>query len=165
MRHEVAATIALDGVCREVLSQHEILRMLLREAIEVTTRALKDRGEDRSELDLLVRDLRTRFRAHLCFEEQNLVPLLAQIRGWGEPHLRELHEEHARQRSELDVLIEGIEDGWDVAKLALTLRSLATELFIDMSGEERSLEQPVIPPNGAVARGKVSPGTRAGKTS
>ena len=42
-----------------------------------------------------------------------------------------------RQRAQLETLVEGIEIGWDVERIALALRSLATDLLLDMEEEER----------------------------
>jgi hypothetical protein len=120
-----------------VLEQHETLRELLRQALDVTTRGLQGEGPGRDELARLVHDLRARFRAHLAFEEQTLAPVLSNLDAWGPERVEDLLEEHTRQRAELDTLIEGVGGDWDAARLALTLRSLVTDLLLDMEEEER----------------------------
>jgi hypothetical protein len=124
-------------VRERVLEQHRTLRELLRQSIETTTRSLQPDGPDAEVLSGLVQDLRARFRAHLAFEEHALLPVLAHLDLWGPERVRDLREEHARQRAELDTLVEGTESRWDVGRLALTLRSLVTDLLLDMDEEER----------------------------
>jgi hypothetical protein len=145
MRREVISPLALEDERQAVFEQHDVLRTLLLAALELTTQTLRAHESERAELEGLAGELRQRFRAHLSYEERHLVPLLVAANLWGEHHVRELHAEHARQRAELDTVIEGIADGWDAGRVALTLRSLATELFLDMRGEERVLERPSIP--------------------
>jgi hypothetical protein len=125
------------AVRERVLAQHATLRELLRQALEVTTHGLQGDGTGEDELARLVHDLRARFRAHLSFEEQALAPVLSNLDDWGPERVDDLLEEHARQRAELDTLVEGLRNGWDAARLALTLRSLVTDLLLDMEHEER----------------------------
>lgn len=125
------------AVRERVLEQHETLRDLLKQALDVTTRVFGLKGPERDELARLIHDVRSRFRAHLAFEERTLVPVLAHVDLWGPERVRALEDEHARQRAELDTLIEGIEEDWDIERLAMTLRSLATDLLVDMEEEEQ----------------------------
>lgn len=124
------------SVRAQVLDQHEEIRALLLEAIEQTSRSLRGQHEI-ARLALLVLHLRRRFRAHLAFEERKLFPILAQVDVWGPERVAALSLEHARQRSQLDTLTNGMKEGWDVPRVALALRSLATDLLLDMTEEER----------------------------
>jgi hypothetical protein len=124
-------------VRRNVLEQHSVLRELLQRALDATTHGLRGVGADLSELCAAARELHHRFLAHLTFEERALAPLLGMMDLWGPERVAELLAEHTRQRAELDTILEGIEDGWDVERVAVTLRSLATDLLIDMEEEER----------------------------
>jgi iron-sulfur cluster repair protein YtfE (RIC family) len=124
------------AVRERVLEQHSTLRELLEQALDVTTRVFQTDRPARDELARLIHEVRVRFRAHLAFEERTLVPVLAHVDLWGPERVLALHEEHARQRSELDTLVEGLEEEWDLERLAVTLRSLATDLLVDMEEEE-----------------------------
>jgi hypothetical protein len=121
----------------QVLAQHEQLRALLFEALEQTGRCLQGQRE-LARLALLVLQIRRRFRAHLAFEERKLFPILAQGDAWGPERVAELTLEHFRQRSQLDTLAQGMREGWEVQHVALALRSLATDLLLDMAEEERA---------------------------
>jgi hypothetical protein len=133
-------SIFFPAVVRErVLDQHGALRELLKQALDVTTRGLLPDGPGRDELSRLVHDLRARFRAHLAFEEQALAPVLTNADDWGPERVDDLLDEHARQRAELDTLVEGVTNGWDAERLSLALRSLSTDLLLDMAEEERGI--------------------------
>jgi hypothetical protein len=137
MSSQAVSFLFPTAVRDQVLGQHRVLRELLHESLQATTRAFQPEGPGLGEVADLVRELRSRFRAHLAFEERSLVPVLANVDLWGPERVQELLEEHDRQRAELDTLVEGIAEEWDVERLSLTLRSLATDLLIDMEEEER----------------------------
>jgi iron-sulfur cluster repair protein YtfE (RIC family) len=120
----------------QVLEQHQTLRTMFLRALDATTLSLRGDGPDLADLGTLALDLRQRFRAHLTFEEHMLVPVLAQLDLWGPERVQALREEHARQRAELETIVEGIKSDWDVARLAVVLRSLVTDLLRDMEEEE-----------------------------
>jgi hypothetical protein len=124
-------------VRRNVLEQHSVLRALLQRALDESTLGLRRVGSGLSDLCSAARELHRRFLAHLAFEERALAPLLGMVDLWGPERVAELLAEHGRQRAELDTIIEGIESGWDAERVAITLRSLATDLLIDMEEEER----------------------------
>ena len=124
-------------VRRQVLEQHHVLRSKLWQLLRVSTETLQGTHHDPVGLQNLVVDLRGRFRRHLAFEERALVPLLRAVDCWGPQRVEELLLEHERQRAELDTLIEGIDEGWDPAHLAMAARSLTTDLLLDMDEEER----------------------------
>jgi hypothetical protein len=133
-----AVSVFFPAAVRDrVLEQHGELRELLRQSLDATTRAFRHEGPGIDELSRLIHDLRKRFRAHLTFEERTLLPILAQLDPWGPERVADLRDEHARQRAQLDTLVEGIQGAWERERLALTLRSLATDLLIDMDEEER----------------------------
>jgi hypothetical protein len=121
----------------EVLDQHKVLRQLLHGALEATTRGLPEGALELAALADTARELRRRFHAHLTFEERALLPVIARDELWGPERASSLREEHVRQRSELDTLVEGIESGWDLPRLALALRSLVVDLVRDMDEEEQ----------------------------
>jgi iron-sulfur cluster repair protein YtfE (RIC family) len=120
-----------------ILEQHDALRELLRQSLDATTRAFLPGGPGGDELSRLVHELRARFRAHLTFEERALLPILAQVDTWGPERVSSLLEEHSRQRAELETLVDGIVNRWDEQRLAFALRSLVTDLLLDMEDEER----------------------------
>jgi hypothetical protein len=134
----------------EVLAQHAFLRELMEQTLTSTTRGLQPEGPSAGELATCARELQSTFRAHLNFEERALLPILATEECWGPERARELLDEHARQRAELDTIIEGIELGWDQQRLAVTVRSLVVDLLRDMNDEEDGLgasellDQPVV---------------------
>ena len=124
-------------VRRNVLEQHTALRELLQRALEESTRGLRREGSGLSDLCAAARELHGRFHAHLAFEERALAPLLGIMDLWGPERVATLLAEHDRQRAEMNTILEGIEAGWDAERIALTLRSLATDLLVDMEEEER----------------------------
>jgi hypothetical protein len=144
-KHPLELTMANDAVSvffpaavrDRILEQHGSLRELLRQSLDATTRAFQPEGPGIDELSRLMHDLRARFWAHLAFEERTLLPILVRLDPWGPERVADLREEHARQRAELDTLVEGIAGATESDRLALTLRSLATDLLLDMAEEER----------------------------
>jgi iron-sulfur cluster repair protein YtfE (RIC family) len=139
--HDIGREVDRDataaGVRHNVLQQHAAMREVFHELLDATTRTLQGDPASAGELAGLVRDFRSRFRAHLAYEERYLAPVLAEVDIWGPQRVTDLLNEHAEQRSELDALIAGIDGGWDAHGLALTTRSLVTELLADMAEEER----------------------------
>lgn len=134
---ETVSVLFPVAVRERVIEQHQILRQLLQQSLDATTRAFQPQGPNRREVSRLVYELRARLWAHLAFEERHLAPVLAHLDLWGPERVEELFNEHMRQRAQMEVLVEGIEDGWDVERIALALRSLATDLLLDMEEEER----------------------------
>jgi hypothetical protein len=131
---------AVSQVGREVRKQHQLLRAVLATA---EAAARKD-GENRLEVAHIAHEVRRRFRAHLTFEERVLVPVLTCIEVWGPDRVRDLVSEHARQRADLDALVQGIELGWDRATVARAVQALAADLLRDMEEEERDYLGPEL---------------------
>jgi hypothetical protein len=126
----------------EVLRQHRELRGLLQEALTFAGRELRQGNVDEVQLGHMCHEIRRRFRNHLTFEEQVLVPVLSSADTWGPERVRNLLEEHGAQRRDLDGVIEGVEGGWGKERLAQALRKLATDLLRDMEEEERDYLSP-----------------------
>jgi hypothetical protein len=124
------------SVRRQVLEQHDTLRTLLLGALDQTTRGLRREGPGLAELSASACELHRQLHAHLRFEERALAPILWVMDLWGPERVSELLHEHARQRGEINAILEGIDGGWDVERVAITLRSLAADLLIDMASEE-----------------------------
>ena len=135
---------APSAVRDEVLRQHEILRDLLHRAINRTTATVQRPRGDTLELAHMVHEIRRCFRAHVSFEERVLVPVLASTDGWGPERVRNLLEEHALQRQQLDALLDGLEAGWERARLAAVVRALAADILRDMAEEERDYLGPEL---------------------
>jgi hypothetical protein len=122
-----------------VLEQHEVLRLVLQRLLDETTSALATSTASKDGLVESTRDLANRFRGHLAFEERHLIPILANESCWGQERVAALREEHERQRAELETLMAGVEGDWDAARAAFVVRSLVTDLLLDMEEEERGV--------------------------
>jgi Hemerythrin HHE cation binding domain len=121
----------------QILGQHIELRDLLAQVIaDVTPAHPARRDADPLQLATTARELCARFKAHLAFENEELARVFAALDSWGPERVRALHEEHLRQRQELDALLMKMEGGCEAEELALELRELATRLARDMEEEE-----------------------------
>jgi hypothetical protein len=116
----------------QVLAQHEKLRELANKTLAETAGS----SLDVNSLERCAREVHERFHSHLLFEESALVPVLWVVDGWGPERVDDLRREHARQRQELDAVIQGLESGWSAERLALELTRLAGDLLKDMIEEE-----------------------------
>jgi hypothetical protein len=124
----------------EVLKQHVELRGLLERVIADAAPQSCAPGElDAEGLATKARDLCARFRTHLAFEEDALARVFAVLDAWGPERVRNLHDDHARQRREFDALLGMFESGGDVELLSVALRNLASDLLRDMEEEEDRL--------------------------
>jgi hypothetical protein len=122
----------------QVLEQHVELRTLLHRVIAHAAPESSDASElDAVRLRTAALELGQRFRAHLVFEAEALKPVFAVLDTWGPERIRDLENEHARQRKDLDSLLERFESGENVERLAGALRSLAVDLLQDMEEEEQ----------------------------
>lgn len=133
-------TILFPATVRNsILEQHEALRSSLRHLMDETTSSLTSSSASKDRLTTPTRELVGRFRKHLAFEELHLVPVLRRDECWGPERVSALLAEHERQRAELDTLMDGVEGDWDVYRIAFVLRSVITDLLIDMEAEERGV--------------------------
>jgi hypothetical protein len=120
----------------EVLVQHSELRDLLRATVDELARQAETGEADHARLRDLGRELCARFHEHLLFEDDHLVPVLAVLDSWGPERVRELHDEHARQRRTLGALWMMFDFASDLEELAAALRQLAEDMLRDMDAEE-----------------------------
>jgi len=121
----------------QILGQHIELRGLLVQVIVDATPGHPDRrAADSSQLATTARELCARFKAHLAFENEELARVFAALDSWGPERVRALHEEHSRQRQELDALLAKLEAGCDAEEFALEVRELATRFTRHMEDEE-----------------------------
>jgi uncharacterized coiled-coil protein SlyX len=124
-------------VRKQVLEQHGELRALLQRVSDHTAPEGSGGGElDSVRLRTTALELARRFRDHLSFEAEALKPVFAVLDAWGPERIRELENEHARQRQELDALLGRFESRENVDQLALALRGLVADLLRDMDEEE-----------------------------
>jgi hypothetical protein len=124
-------------VRNQVLEQHVELRAILKRVIaDASPGGSSPREVDAVRLGTTARDLCQRFHAHLAFEQEALTPVFAVLDSWGPERVRDMHDEHARQRRELDALLCRVEAGDDIEPLTLALRVLAADLLRDMEEEE-----------------------------
>jgi hypothetical protein len=123
----------------DILEQHADLRARLDElAEEVGLWRSGEAGSD-DRLRALGRDLCARFHAHLEFEDQELVPVLAVIDSWGPERVRDLHTTHTRQRRKLAALWTQLDCEPDADEVERALADLAEDMSNDMESEEAGL--------------------------
>jgi len=135
----MAALLFPSMVRDEILEQHADLRVRLDElAEEIGLCRLGQSGSD-DRLRALGRDLCARFHAHLRFEDDKLVPVLAAIDSWGPERVRELHVAHARQRAKLAALWTRLDFEPDPDEVERALADLAEDITTDMEAEEDGL--------------------------
>jgi ElaB/YqjD/DUF883 family membrane-anchored ribosome-binding protein len=125
----------------QILEQHRELRALLEEVLRIRASSAHPPGpaapsRDARRLAHTAEDLCERFQAHLAFEQAALTPIFAIIDAWGPERVKDLCDEHERQRRELDRLRERFQREDDVERRADALRGLADELLRDMDEEE-----------------------------
>jgi hypothetical protein len=121
----------------QILGQHIELRgLLVRVIADATPGHPHRRDVDSSRLATAARELCARFKAHLAFENEELARVFAALDSWGPERVRALHDEHFRQRQELDALLAKLEAGCDAEELALEVRELAARFTRDMEDEE-----------------------------
>ena len=137
----MAALLFPSMVRDEILAQHADLRLRLAElAEEIGLLRLGQVGSD-DRLRALGRDLCAHFRAHLQFEDQELIPVLAVIDSWGPERVREIHVAHARQRRKVESLSSRLDFEPDADEVERALADLAEDMSTDMESEERLLSQ------------------------
>ena len=127
-------------VRNQILEQHRDLRGLLEEVRRIRATDIRpassEPSRDARRLADAARELCRRFQAHLSFEQAALTPIFAIIDAWGPERVKDLCDEHERQRRELDGLRRRFERDDDVERLADALHGLADALLRDMEEEE-----------------------------
>jgi hypothetical protein len=127
-------------VRNQILEQHRDLRGLLEGVLRIrasdTRPPSSEPSGDPRRLADAATELCQRFQAHLSFEQAALTPIFAIIDAWGPERVKDLWDEHDRQRRELDELRRRFEREDDEERLAQALHGLADELLRDMEEEE-----------------------------
>lgn len=127
---------------RLVLEQHlQLRRMLSMGLVQARQSAAGDGGQE--PLRGLVGLIRDVFVQHIADEEALIVPILEDDLPVGPLRVEALREEHARQRSELEILCAWPEEASDL-ELAARFETLATALLGDIAHEERELLIPEV---------------------
>jgi hypothetical protein len=141
----MAALLFPSMVRDDILEQHADLRARLEElAEEVGLWRLGESGSG-DRLRALGRDLCERFNAHLEYEDEELIPVLAVLDSWGPERVRELHVAHTRQRRKLAALWTRLDFEPDPDELERALADLAADMSGDMESEEQGLlSQPAM---------------------
>jgi DUF438 domain-containing protein len=135
-------------VRNQILEQHRDLRGLLEEVLRIRASGTRppssEAFRDARRLADVAQELCQRFNDHLSFEQDALTPIFAIIDAWGPERVKDLWEEHDRQRRELDELRRRFEREDDVERLADALHGLADELLKDMEEEEAGCLRPSL---------------------
>jgi hypothetical protein len=129
---------AAHAAHRLILEQHTELRRLLALGLVQTCAPPSGRQSAPAVLPVLVGRIRSVFFAHLRDEEAALLPLFDDERLGGARRTQVLHEEHARQRCEMETLHALSETGAGDA-FADRFDRLARALLVDIASEEREL--------------------------
>ena len=125
-----------------VLEQHDELRGMLAGLIADVSALDPLSTLDRERLEAATRELGAHFRAHLAFEEEELTHVLAVLDPWGPERVKDMHDEHERQRRELEALLGRFGNEADAACLVDAVAGLAADLLSDMADEERGRLRP-----------------------
>jgi hypothetical protein len=129
---------AAHSAHRLILDQHRELRRLL--ALGLVQTCAPPGGHESAPAALRVLAVRIRkvLVAHLADEEAALLPLFGGDMPGGPRRTQILHEEHARQRREMESL-HALSEGGSAEAFADRFDRLARELLVDISEEERDL--------------------------
>jgi hypothetical protein len=136
----IATTSRPEPSCirREVLAQHAALRDLLKRADEAAERVLAGAGAPAAlGLPRLIRSVLNALFGHMAFEEEVFLPVLREVDPWGPDRVARFMAEHARQRAELGALAIDARAQDATRDSAQVLRSLVSEILLDMEEEER----------------------------
>jgi len=123
-------------VRRKVLSQHREIEQMLSE-LEAGVAQLGEGSVDAEQVKRAAYALRGILELHMNFEEAYMVPAINEADGFGPERVRHLHAEHADQRKELDLLVEGIREASSPDDLVAGVTKLANMLRTDIEEEER----------------------------
>ena len=122
-----------------ILSQHEALRELLTEAVDLTS-PMARAGTELDTLRAHARGLFLTLEEHLSFEERAFPQALRDVIGWGGVLQAQIEDNHARQREALATALLTIERAtlsWP--ELAKNVRMFATTLLHDIEEEDAAL--------------------------
>jgi hypothetical protein len=132
-----------DRARRKVLEQHRELRRLLLLGVAQVGEWTQEHNAPHEPLRSVIDVVRDVFIRHLADEEALILPILDLDVPLGPQRAAALHEEHDRQRAELQELAAWPEDG-DDDELALRFKQLAKELLADIAHEEADLLAPSV---------------------
>jgi iron-sulfur cluster repair protein YtfE (RIC family) len=123
-------------VRRKVLSQHREIEQMLSE-LEAGVAQLGEGSVDAEQVKRAAYALRGILELHMNFEEAYMVPAINEADGFGPERVRHLHADHADQRKELDLLVDGIREASSPDDLVSGVTKLANMLRTDIEEEER----------------------------
>ena len=122
-----------------ILSQHESLRELLTEAVDLAAPMARS-GTDLDTLRAHARGLFLTLEEHLMFEQAAFPQALRDVIGWGGVLQSQIEDTHARQRDALAKALLAIDQpalSWQ--ELARNVRAFATTLLRDIEEEDAAL--------------------------
>jgi len=123
-------------VRRKVLSQHREIEQMLSE-LEAGVAQLGEGSVNAEQVKRAAYALRGILELHMNFEEAYMVPAINEADGFGPERVRHLHADHADQRKELDLLVDGIREASSPDDLVSGVTKLANMLRTDIEEEER----------------------------
>ena len=128
-----------SGTARDaILSQHEVLRALLADTVELAETA-SNAARRLDTLRVQAQKLYDMLDLHMAFEEQLLPTALRDVIGWGPELQAQIEEDHQRQRAELAAAVTAL--GPPPTELVKGLHVFAAALLADMIREENGLFQ------------------------
>ena len=123
----------------ELLSEHELLRILLARIEEAAEQSRRNEPMGAVRLRTSLPTLRAVFEGHVQHEEALLSPLLENLDSWGPIRVERMRVEHAQQRRALSAVAYALERGKEDYLLAEQALQLARALREDMDVEEHDL--------------------------
>jgi iron-sulfur cluster repair protein YtfE (RIC family) len=125
-----------------LLEDHEGLRADL-DRLGALVQRLRDREGETRKLGAVRRDARSlleKLRAHMSWEETELLPALRDSDAWGSERAKRLISDHREQRALLDFILVRLLDATRPAALVLAdVDALIAFLLADMQEEETDL--------------------------
>jgi hemerythrin-like domain-containing protein len=125
-----SSELAPSAVRKIILDEHAILREKM---VEIES-FIKIKNS--ANLIKLAREFVEFFLVHISKEERLLRPVLKDIDAWGAVRVDRLNKEHAQQRQVTEGLLTLI-NGEKTAQIIPALEKFISELYIDMSQEEK----------------------------
>jgi len=124
---------------RDILGQHQRIRLLLEAARKLAEEALDGDTAARGMIAAAIGNVRTTMERHLLFEEALLLPILRDDALRGRRRADRLLTEHTRQRATLAALQSDAGAHPELPELAAKLAFLVETLLAEMAEEEASL--------------------------